>query len=59
MLVGTIVRLCKPAGIPGYKTNHSLQATAATHLYQAGVDEQLMMERTGHCSLEGVRSTSD
>ena len=44
------------AGIPGYKTNHSLRATAATRLYQSGVDEQLVMERTGHQSLEGVRS---
>ena len=52
-LVGTIARLCKPAGIPGYKTHHSLQATAATHLYHSGVDdEQLIMEKTGHCSLE-------
>ena len=31
-------------------------ATAATRLYNAGVDEQLIMETTGHRSLEGVRS---
>ena len=37
-------------------TNHSLRATAATRLYEAGIDEQLVMERTGHRSLEGVRS---
>lgn len=42
--------------IPGYRTNHSLRATTATRLYQAGVDEQLVMEQTGHQSLEGVRS---
>ena len=36
--------------------NHSLRATAATRLYQAGVDEQLVMEKTGHRSIEGVRS---
>ena len=45
-----------------YKTNHSLRATTATRLYQAGVDEQLVIEMTGHRSLEGVRSykrTSD
>ena len=37
-------------------------ATAATRLYQSGVDEQLVMERTGHHNLEGVCSykrTSD
>ena len=55
-LDGTVARLCKNAGIPGYRTNHSLRATTATRLYQAGVDEQLVMERTGHQSLEGVRS---
>ena len=52
--------MCKAAGISGYKTNHSLRATTATRLYQAGVEEQL--ERTGHRSLDGVRSykrTSD
>ena len=51
----TISRLCKSAGIKGYRTNHSLRATATTRLYQAGVDEQLVMERTGHRSVYGVR----
>lgn len=31
-------------------TNHSLRATAATRLYAAGVDEQLIAEKTGHRS---------
>ena len=61
--LNNIVReMCKTAGISGYKTNDSLRATSATRLYQAGVDEQLIMERTGHRSLDGVRSykrTSD
>ena len=52
----TVARLCKSAGITGFKTNHSLRATAATRLYQSGIDEQLIMERTGHQSSEGVRS---
>ena len=52
----TISCICKEADIGGYKTNYSLRATAATRLYQSGVDEQLVMERTGHCSLEGVCS---
>ena len=43
-------------GIGGFKTNHSLCATAATQLYQAGLDEQLIMETTGHQSLDGVRN---
>ena len=55
-LTKTISRLCTAAGIEGFKTNHSLRATTATRLYQHGVDEQLVMERTGHRSIEGVRS---
>ena len=52
----TVSRLCQLGGIQGFKTNHLLRATATTRLYQSGVDEQLVMERTGHQSLEGVRS---
>lgn len=48
--------MCKQCGIEGFKTNHSLRATAATRLYASGIDEQLVMERTGHRSLEGIRS---
>ena len=48
--------MCTQAGIPGHKTNHSLRATKATHLYHAGIDAQLIMERTGHHSIDGVRS---
>ena len=47
-LAGTIARICRQAGITGYKTT--------TRLYQAGIDEQLIMETTGHHSLEGVSS---
>ena len=62
ILSGTVSSICKLAGIQGFKTNHSLRATATSRLYQSGVDEQLVMERTGHRSVEGVRSykrTSD
>ena len=48
--------MCSKAGISGFKTNHSLPATSATRLYHQGVDEQLIMERTGHRSIESVRS---
>lgn len=43
------------AGIPGYYTNHSGKRTLATTLYQAGVPEQEIMEKTGHRSVESVR----
>ena len=50
------------ASIEGHKTNHSLRATDATALYQAGVPENIIQERTGHLSLKGLRQyecTSD
>ena len=52
----TVCRLCNMAGINGYKTNHSLRVTTATRLFQSGVDEQLIMARTGHRSLDGIRT---
>ena len=57
-----VQKICKKADIIGHHTNHSLRATTATRLYQHGVDEQLIMEHTGHRSVAGVRSykrTSD
>ena len=52
----TVSCLCESGGIKGYFTNHSLRASAATRLFEAGVDEQLIMERTGHSSTTRVRS---
>ena len=46
--------MCKMFGIDGFKTNHSLRVTTATRLFHAGVEEQLIMKRTGHRSLDGV-----
>ena len=56
MLMNTVRRLCNEAGIEGFFTNHSLRTTAATRLFAAGMDEQLIMLRTGHRSATGVRS---
>ena len=50
------------ADITGFKTNHSFRVTIATRLFQSGTSEQLIMERTGHRSVDGVRAykrTSD
>ncbi len=55
-LSSTVGRLCEQAGIEGFFTNHSLRTSAATRLCDAGVDEQLIMLRTGHRSTAGVRS---
>ena len=47
--------MCEDAGDPGNKTNHSLRATGASALFQAGVPEQVIQERTGHMSVAGLR----
>ena len=55
-LENMMATICKKANVTGYKTNHSLRATVASRLYHSGLDEQLIMERTGHRSIEGIRS---
>ena len=47
--------MCEEAGIHGNKTNHSLRAYAATELFSAGIPENVIQDRTGHRSLEGLR----
>ena len=46
----TVKKMCKEGGFVEKFTNHSLRATAATRLYAAGVDEQLIAEKTGNRS---------
>ena len=55
-LRSTVSKLCQNGGIDGYKTNHSLRVTAATRLFHEGIDEQLIKERTGQKSIDGVRT---
>ena len=55
-LANTIPRLLKAAGISGHFTNHSLRATSATHMFDAGIDQQLIMSCTAHSSTSGVGS---
>ena len=45
-----IPNLFKAAGIQGHFTNHLLRATSAMRLFEAQIDEQLIMQRTGHSS---------
>ena len=57
-----ISEMMKEAGFEGHYTNHSLCLNSATRLFDAEVDEQLIMMRTGHSSTDGVRAykrTSD
>lgn len=55
-LKNIVSNMCTKAGIIGRKTNHSLKATCATRLFQAGIDEQIIMAKTGHRSTKGVRA---
>ena len=54
-LSNTIKRLCIKGGVDGYKANHSLRVTSAIRIFPSGTEEQLIMERTGHRSTDGVR----
>ncbi|CAG2221020.1 unnamed protein product [Mytilus edulis] len=49
-LAATVGKMCTEAGLGGFRSNHSLRATAATRLYECGVDEQIISEVTGHRS---------
>ena len=51
-----VSEMCKLANIPGHHTNHGLRATGATELYTAGVPEKIIQERTGHRSIESLRT---
>ena len=48
-------QMCQNAGISQQFTNHSLRAFGATKLFQAGVSEKLIQQRTGHRSVEALR----
>ena len=47
--------MCKDASVDGNFTNHSLRATGATVLFNGGVPEHLIQQRTGHKSLGALR----
>ena len=51
----TVKVIAEQGGLPGFYTNHSLRATAATRMYHNNCDEQLIQEVTGHRSV-AVRS---
>ena len=48
--------MCREAGIGGHKNKHSLCATAATQMFRQGAPEKVIQERTGHRSIEALRS---
>ncbi len=50
VLKKTVKNLAEKGGLTGYFTNHSLRSSCATRMFAAGVNEQLIMETTGHKS---------
>ena len=60
-LTSVVSDMAKRVGLDGKVTNHSLCATAASRLYHSNVDEQLVIECTGHHSTSvcEYKSTSD
>ncbi len=43
--------MCEKVRLEGHNSNHSLCGTCATHMYQEGIEEQVVTEVTGHRSL--------
>ncbi len=56
MLATMLKNMCNEAQIDGRKANHSLHSTGASELFQAGVPEKIIKERTGHHSLEALQT---
>ena len=50
-----ILKVCHQAGI-GRRSNHSLQATGASDMFQANLPEHMIQSRTGHLSLKALRT---
>lgn len=55
--------MCKSVSIGGRKTGHYGKVTSATTLYHQNFEDQLIKERTGHCSIKALhkykRTASD
>ena len=54
LLSKMVAEMCSKAGITGRKTNHSLRVSGATTLFDAGVPERIIQQRTGHKSIESL-----
>ncbi len=50
VLSKTVSHLMKEGGFSGRYTNHSLRVSAATRMFQSGIEEQIVKEKTGHRS---------
>ena len=54
-LKSMLPNMSKNAGTSTRYTNHSLRATSKTRIFQSGVQEKIIQEKTGHRSLTGLR----
>ena len=50
-----VKNMCSKASIEGNKTNHSLQTTGITNMFQTGISEKVIQDRSGHRFLDGLR----
>ena len=48
--------MCNDAHVEGNFTNYSLRAIGAMLLFDAGVPEMIVQKRTGHKSLDALRT---
>ena len=51
-----VPELCKEACLGVEYTNHSLRATAITPMYEGGVPENIISEKSGHRSIKGLHA---
>ena len=49
-LASMVKEICVHGNIAGQKTNHSLRATGVSDLFNAGVPDKIIQERSGHLS---------
>ena len=55
MLAEMMKRISEEAKLPTKYTNHSLRAYGVTKLFKSDIPDKLIMERSGHRSIEGMR----
>lgn len=56
VLGNMVSEMCSEGGVSGKKTNHSLRVAGTTTLYEAGVPEKIIQQRTGHRCLSSLRT---
>ena len=52
---GMIPKIFEKAGLQNKYSNHSLRATSITRMFNAGITEKVIAERSGHQSLKALR----